>query len=613
MKIIKIYALIFSVIILFSTSINVFAQENEISKVAIIIKGSNNDKVIKNWLVDNIEEINKKNSLYNYLLVENNSSSNSIGSFQYVMEITPTSVKGTPTPYNYTTYVEKKVVDTSKSKSKKGKKTSKKVKTTSKKKGTTKNKKEEVKYKTIKVPVHHSGIKLEQSGAFVGRMYDVASGKYLNGFIVDFNLSDYFEDKGLRVAISKVKSKDRNYSKKVKAAKKKYLDKYNEQIKNKKAEFKKRFIAYSFEKIQFNTAFPFHFPQQIVDVVKKTKRKAKVVQLSGNKYLQDQRIDNVCALMEDDNGYKYYKRIAQAVLHGDYYDKNQLKVRFSSKKVLKAWKAKQKMIITRYKEQSNYLEDTIQKKYTVLPVFDKKPSSLLLYKVNYYLNDIPIFEVLDRGNLIKIGDVQKFLKSDKALDENKAFELRDKLKGADYVVLFEGVSSGTANVKLVETKTGKLLNEIKMDIPRSYKRKMNFYNLIVPAFKLNTEIIAMAKASSSKAKKVYVSSMFPLKDGAKYMVYKVENRTVNGEDLVRTIEVGELKISDLYSRNFAIAKIKDGGKDILKHFKKGDKLMCLPKVKKKKGILAQIFSFDFNFDNYENIHTVDDKRNHNAF
>jgi len=617
MKIRKFIPFVLTAFLLMNFSFKLAGQSKELKKVALVIDGSKKVRSIKNWLISGLDEINKENTSYKYIFVDKYIRNSKSESFSYVLELDPGGLNAEPEVYNYVTYKEKKVEDKSEEKKGKSKKKDKNNKKTTKKKSTDKkkkNEKEEKKYKVIKIPVYHSGVKFKQKASFIGRMYDVVTGKYLNGFIVDFNVNEDYQDSNLRLEIDKLKVKKRkvkDYKKKEERIKKKYIEKYKSDMKRDMAKFKKRFLQYAYEKIQYNTAYPFEFPQQIVDVVKKTKKKAKVVQLSGSKYMQDQSIDNVCALVSDENGYKYYDRIAQSIVSDSYYDKNQVKVWFSRKKVLKAWEAKQKMIITRYNEQSNYVDDTIKKMYTVLPVFERNPSSLLLYKVNYYLNVVPIFEVLDRGKLINIRNVQELLKSEKVLEDENAFGLRDKLKGADFIVLFDRMEQNAANVKLIETKTGKLLSEVKMDLPYSNTSEMNFYSLLVPAFKLNTEIYDISKASKTKAKKVYVHSMFPLKNKTKYIVYKVEKRIVNGKELDRTVEVGELKIKKLYSRTLALAKVKDGGKDILKHFNKGDKLICLPK-KEKKGFFAQFFSEIFKFDNYENIHTFTDNNVHNA-
>ncbi len=609
MKRLIIFLSVFFVLAFFSNKIH--SQNDTITKIALIIAGNSSDEDhnIKSLLFEKLHNINRTNGYYKYILIDKDINRINPESFEYVMEIGSTGMGSSADTYNYVTYIEKKVPLEDKKKKDAKKKDAKKD---AKKKST--DKKEEKKYKTVKVPVYHSGVKQSQSASFTGRMYDIKTGKYLNGFIVDYRISDDFQDLGLHDEIASLDKankakKVKNYKKELERIKQKYLDKYKKQINRNKVEFKKKFVSYAYSKILYNTAYPFYYPQQIVDVVKKSKTKAKVVKLSGNKFLQDQKVDNVCAEVTDENGYKKYKRIAQFIVDNDLRNQNLAKVRFSKKKVLKAWNNKQKMIINKYSEEGYFVDDTITKKYTILPVFTTKPSSFLLYKVNYYLNDIPIFEVLDRGSLKNIKEIQELLKSDKALDDNSAFELRDKLKGADYVVLFESIPFQKTKTKLIETKTGKVLSEVGIKLPVQITDKINFYNLIVPAFKINTTIVDIAKASKTKANRVYIKSMFPLKDNSKYDVFKLVSYTVNGEKLDRTIKLGEIKIKELYSRTFALASVKDGGKDILKSFKKGERIVCLPKEKKKKGFLAGLF--DFKFDNYENLHIFNDKRVHN--
>ena len=611
-KLLSIY-LIFIGILYFSTSAT--AQNESIVNVGLIIKdkSSKADLSVKNWLFENLRKTNKTNGIYKYIFIDDAINKKNIETFQYVMELETGSAIQNVSAYSYVTKTEKKVPvkkSTTKTTSKDKTTTKKTEEKTSKTKTTTKKTEEKQEYKTVKVDVPHSGVKLESSARFIGRIYDIKNGKYLNGFIVDYKTLKDFPDIGMYNEIKAI-SKKKKTNETESSIKQKYLDKYKNSINSKKTSFKKEFISYSFDKILYNTSYCFNYPLEIIDVTKKTKKKAKNVKLSGNRLLQDQKVDVICAEVKDEKGHVKFERVAQMIMKGDLYDKNEAKVRFSQKKVLKAFNENRRMVIGKYKEHERFLNDTAQKKYTVIPIFNinnsqtRKASAYLTYKFNHYLNDIPIFEVLDRGTIQDIEKTQELLKTDGALDSKNSFQLRDQLKGADYIVLIDIKPGVNSVAKLIETKTGSLLNTTKIDLPIGNSGEVNFYNLVVPAFKLNTEIVDIKKGSSNKANEVYIKSMFPLKDDSKYIVYKIENRMVNGKNLERTVEVGEIEIDDLYSRTFAVADVKNGKKEILKHFKNGDRLVCLPKKKKEKGLFGQLF--DFNFENYENIHIVNDK------
>ena len=558
------------------------------------------DKSLKSWLFEKLDHYNKSNEFYNYIFIDKDINSNDIEPFQYIIEIDPLALDQSESLFNITTYIEKKVPKktTTKPAPKDTTKTNSKTSTP-----------QEVEFEIIKVPVYESGIRLNQQASFVGRMYDVSSGLYLNGFVVEYGRDDKFLDvqykKDLDNAATAKNSEEK--AEKIKIAEKRIRSSYKTDINNRKTSFKAEFINYAFHKIIFNTAYPFYYPQQIIGMLNQTDEKAKGVKLSGIKYLQDQKIDNVFELTEDKNGFKFYDRIAQFMLSDDYYDNNGCKVRLSAKKVLEAWENNRKMVIGKYKEQFRFLGDTIQKQFTILPVFeDFSPSPMSIYKVNYYLKDIPIFRVIDRGAIKNIDEILQIFKSENALDGG-SYNLRDKLIGADYIVLFNREGGENYSAKLIETKTGMVLNKINLRIPVTSSGTINFYGLIVPAFNLNTEISDIGKDATTKAKDVYIKSLFPLKEDIKYNVMLVKNYEVDGQSLVRTIQVGEIEVDKLYSRTFAIADVKKGGKEILENFKNGEKLICEPVVEKK-GFFSQIF--DFNDDYYENKHSYSDSFTH---
>lgn len=544
----------------------------------------------RNWIFEKINELNNQNEMYNYVFYDEEIGGNDMSAFKYMIEIDPAYLSFDQEAYNIVSYVEKEVPH-------KKSVTTVEVDSTGKEKKITK---EITEYVKENVPVYESGVRIGLRCAYVGRMYNTSTGIYLNGFVVEYSDNFKFIDPDYKKTIDNINisTKDRQQIEvKLKQAEKNILEKYNSKIVSKKAKYKDDFLKYSINHIIYNTAYPFYYPQEITNLLTEDDENSKVVKLSGIKNLQDQQRDNVFELIDDDYGHKKYDRIAQFIMSDKYYDQNGAKVRLSAKKVREALEKKHKMVIGRYKEQYRFIDDSIKQKYSVIPIFeDYTPSSFEIYKVNNYLNDIPIFKVLERGSLNKIQEIQTFFKSQKAL-ENGSYDLVDKQMGADFIVLIKNILGTKFNAELIETKSGKILNKSEITIPNNLSETINFYNLIIPAFKINTEISALGKASSGKAKSVYIKSMFPLKDNTTYDVFLLKKYEVNGELLDRTISIGVIKIDELYSRTYAIADVKQGSKEIYEAFSKGEKVICILNNEKK-----DFFTEIFNLDNYENLH-----------
>ncbi len=95
-------------------------------------------------------------------------------------------------------------------------------------------------------------------------------------------------------------------------------------------------------------------------------------------------------------------------------------------------------------------------------------------------------------------------------------------------------------------------------------------------FPVITLIIEISEASSNKAKILLINTgnLNGAKKNQKFQVVELVNMKVGDKEIVRTIEIGEIKITKVEGEEISVAKVIKGGGAIFSKFNSGAKIEC---------------------------------------
>jgi len=95
-------------------------------------------------------------------------------------------------------------------------------------------------------------------------------------------------------------------------------------------------------------------------------------------------------------------------------------------------------------------------------------------------------------------------------------------------------------------------------------------------FPVITLIIEISEASSNKAKILLINTgnLNGAKKNQKFQVVELVNMKVGDKEIVRTIEIGEIKITKVEGEEISVAKVIQGGGAIFSKFNSGAKIEC---------------------------------------
>ena len=268
-----------------------------------------------------------------------------------------------------------------------------------------------------------------------------------------------------------------------------------------------------------------------------------------------------------------------------------------------------------------YLNQAPGNKENIAVVFDYADSKLSEFNKRTLENNFEHLalmsgqlKVVNRSALNKVLNYQRIFKGESYMDAKNIPE-QDMLSGADYLVTLKPGSIKYAdmaesnilpiNVKITEVKTGSILadetsslrlTKIRANTYHCLKSPFNLNEILATAFNWSGQVKEIIESKKEKAKSVLISSQTPMEIFWKYKVYEVQFEEVNGKKLEREVEIGEVSIRENRSKFLAVAKVKDGEKEIFAAMQSGKKLIC----KRKKGLFQKLMDYEKKIINNSN-------------
>ena len=443
------------------------------------------------------------------------------------------------------------------------------------------------KTKTVKTKVRHSGVQLDFSSTFYLRLMDMATQEFIYASKKSFKEHHKIADKAVRAALV-IKKKAAK-----KAARSALFRKHANPLNKKRASYYEKYRNECVTEL-LNITIPALFSPAIVkEIVKEKKEKAKYVRVEGPISR------NSFFAIEESNG--SIKKIADLFIipsmDDDVVEVGPL--RKGRKKVYAAIHAGKKVVVVPsyskyfHSKKCSILDNEIH----VASIIQGSPQTLgyaaRKANINNALRYMPNVKVYERQD---IPDLSKLLSSESMLDDDKAFENRDKLVGVDYLFFVSGDHYDLLNVKSGEVDR-KQLNRIKTDgsikgnlkmakkamkslLKHNTSENMRVSSTLSNALGIPSKIVKVDKEKKGKAKHVQIESLTLLDTYVKYKVFRIDEEKVGDKTLKREVEIGEVKTdSSLNGACLIGANVKAGGKKIMEALNEG-KLVIVKYVKK---------------------------------